>query len=176
MDLEAFKAMALAELPAVHRMARRLCGSASDADDLAQETFLRALRSWKQFTPRDAGIRPWLLTILYNLFRSALKRRRREHLLADPPESARAATHVDGIDWQQVDQRLKAAVDALPLPQRVVFLLHAVEELKYREIAEIVQVPIGTVMSRLHRARAALLENLGDAASRRPDGGRSAGE
>jgi RNA polymerase sigma-70 factor (ECF subfamily) len=66
------------------------------------------------------------------------------------------------MNWEDVEQRLKMAIAELPLPYRTVFLLWAVEELKYREIAEIIELPVGTVMSRLHRARTQLASRVAD--------------
>ncbi len=77
----------------------------------------------------------------------------------------------DGIDWEQVDERLKNAVDGLPPAYRAVLLMWAVEGLKYREIARIIDAPVGTVMSRLHRARQAILEQIGPRASTRSNPG-----
>lgn len=169
MDPTEFKKLALAEMPAVYRLAVYL-SSAQEAEDLVQETYLRAFRSMHSFKPNEHGIRPWLFKILHNVLYSRLSRDRQqreaiEQLRLDAPASATPETHaqsfagVSNIDWEQVDSRLRDAVMELPLAHRTTFLLH-VEGLRYREIAAITEIPIGTVMSRLCRARAMLNKKL----------------
>lgn len=157
----------LGELDAVHRFAFHLTLSRDEAEDLVQETYLRAFRGRQTFQPRENGARPWLFRILHNEHRSRLARRAREPL-ADESFEEQAAAPAEAppaaIDWEQVDERLKAAVQTLPARLRVVLLLWAVDGLKYKEIADVVEVPIGTVMSRLHRARQTLLEQVADVA------------
>ena len=191
MDPTAFHTLALAEVDAVHRLAYHLSRSHHEAEDLVQETYLRALRSAGSFQPGVHGVRPWLFKILHNVLhtRRDRDRRGREVLRQIPatdaaPADGRAGGRADGsaegraaaVDWDGMDERLSRAVRALPLPHRVVFLMSAVEELKYREIADVIGVPVGTVMSRLCRARAALAGQLGDLAAElnlsRPDGRR----
>jgi RNA polymerase sigma-70 factor (ECF subfamily) len=197
MDPQPFHKLALAEVEAVHRLAYHLCRDAHEADDLVQETYLRALRSADGFTPGEHGVRPWLFKILHNVLhtRRGKDRRRREVLrrafegsveqdgpAAGSPSGdgpASAAGSVASIHWDGLDERLCRAIRALPLAHRTVFLLSAVEDLKYREIADVVGVPVGTVMSRLSRARATLVAQLDDLASernlrRRTVGGRKA--
>jgi RNA polymerase sigma-70 factor (ECF subfamily) len=120
-------------------------------------------------------MRAWLFTILHNTFYSRVKRERRgprgvpELFDADSrergPDEAAPAWDLASLDWEQVDGRLKAAIESLSREHREVLLLWGVEGLKYREISEIVGVPIGTVMSRLHRARKILSEALEDSAA-----------
>ena len=158
-----FEAQVLPHLDAAHRLARWLCRSPSDADDIVQEAFMRAYRAFDSLRNSDA--RAWLLAIVRNCHLSALAERRRrayEPLTEEhegQPESAAAASSSDperasiGRDERRTLARLIAA---LPEEQREVVLLREMEDMSYREIATVVQVPIGTVMSRLARARAAL--------------------
>ena len=194
MDPAAFHVLALAEADAVHRLAYHLCRDRHEADDLVQETYLRALRSADTYHPGQHGVRPWLFKILHNVLhtRRARDRRRREVLrdleseTRDPTEQARPAAgsppstdghpatagavgppSVAGVNWDGLDERLCRAIRLLPVAHRTVFLLSAVEDLKYREIADVVGVPVGTVMSRLSRARSALAAQLADLATER---------
>lgn len=169
-----FHRLALAELDAVHRMAFHLCRKSDDVSDLVQETFLRALRAEPSFELRERGIRPWLFKILHNVFYTKVGRDRREPTLADDLRHEVAASELDNpvpawdlasLDWEQVDDRLKRAIDELDDRYREVLLLWAIEGLKYREVADVLHVPLGTVMSRLYRARAILSEQLAHVAA-----------
>jgi len=170
-----FRRIALEELSAVYRLAVHLCLNPVDAEDLVQDTYVRAFQAAASFTLGAHGIRPWLFKILNNLFRSRLERQRLEPVAVEQPEAhatnagdappATAGQDLSDLDWEQVDGRLRDAIDALPYEQKVVFLLWAVEDLKYREIADVLGMPIGTVMSRLHRARSTLLAQLADLAA-----------
>jgi len=173
-DSETFRELALAELDSVYRMAFHLARGPEDAAELTQETFVRALRAEHQFELREKGIRPWLFKILHNLFYSRLDRKTREPTLVEDLQHELAPNELDQpppawdlsmLDWEQVDERLKWAIDELADPYREVLLLWAIEGLKYREIAEVVGVPMGTVMSRLYRARSILSEKLAQLAA-----------
>jgi RNA polymerase sigma-70 factor, ECF subfamily len=172
-----FKKLLLDELDAVYRLARHLCRGTQEADDAVQETYLRAIRSAHTFIEiGPLGIRPWLFKILHNVIHSAVARetqgRRREDLAAEQrtPKPAGHDGHqadesqVGAIDWERVDERLKHAIAELDMPFREAFLLAAIGGLKYREIGQVLDVPIGTVMSRISRARALLASRLGDMA------------
>ena len=169
----AFRQLIVAEIDAVFRLACHLARSRLEADDLVQETYLRALRSAATFVMADHGVRPWLFKILHNVIYTRVAKHQRERAVledfgrdlpaeASPQLSASAAAP---INWDDIDERLKVAVAELPLAYRVAFLLSAVEGLKYREIAEVTEVPVGTVMSRLSRARDALATRLADLAA-----------
>ena len=171
-----FVRLALAEIDAVDRVARSLVRSGAEADDLVQETYLRALKSCDGFELQSFGIRPWLLRILHNLHVNRVKREQKqpaataaEHLelmAADP-----APPPAEGFN----DVHLDRALDELPPELRSILILWAVDELSYKEIADVVGIPIGTVMSRLYRARQRLTTLLAEhpvAASRQ---GQSAG-
>lgn len=167
--------MAMAEIDAVYRMAMHLSRHPDSASDLVQETYLKAFKSWQTFELRDAGIKPWLFRILHNTFFTDRKKRQREPTLGDDlpdpqsnatlPDEAEPAWDLASLDWEQVDDRLKHAIEALPDHYREVLLLWAVEGLKYREVSDVLGVKLGTVMSRLHRAREQLSAALAELAS-----------
>jgi RNA polymerase sigma-70 factor (ECF subfamily) len=150
-----FVRLALAEIDAVDRVARSLVRGSAEADDLVQETYLRALRYCDDFDLQSFGVRPWLLRILHNLHVNRAKREQKQ-------PAATAAEHLEimaATDSPPVaaegfnDVHLDRALDDLPSELRSILILWAVDELSYKEIAEVVGIPIGTVMSRLHRAR-----------------------
>jgi RNA polymerase sigma-70 factor, ECF subfamily len=159
---ERFEAQVMPHLDAAHRFARWLSGSAADAEDVVQEAFLRALRAFGGL--RGGDVKSWLLTIVRNCYANALRERRRGAALPLPgePDAQALAAVAAGPDPETAsigaDERrlLERLIAALPAEHREVLLLRELEELSYREIAQVAQVPIGTVMSRLARARAAL--------------------
>jgi RNA polymerase sigma-70 factor (ECF subfamily) len=177
-----FNQILLHEVDSIHRLACRLCQDIHEAEDLVQETYLHALKASHTYKPGEYGVRPWLFKILHNVLHT---RRTRDHrgrralrqLLQEQPiqqtfapavlEIVRGDAREVRIDWETVDERLLWAIRLLPVPHRTVFLLVAVEDLKYREVAEIVGAPVGTVMSRLSRARTALIGQLKDLAIER---------
>jgi len=151
---------ALPHLPRLRRHARLLTGDAARADDLLQDTLERAARKWSLWQPRpgpdgDDGLRSWLLTLMHRLFLNQL-RDRREHLHEPfgPEHEAGHDPHA-GIGLR-LD--LERALERLSPAAREVLLLVGVEELSYEEAAQVLGVPVGTVMSRLARARARLRE------------------
>ncbi|MCC6425307.1 MAG: RNA polymerase sigma factor [Phycisphaerales bacterium] len=179
MDRAEFERQALEHFEAVYRMAYHLTGTAERAEDLTQEVFVRALRpkSVEAFNPHGGGLKSFLLVICHNAYFSHIKKAVRESGRLAPGEEAvdeHAGPSEPGfvfdratMNWEHVDDRLKRAVEQLGPEFREVLLLWSVEGLKYREIAEILGVRIGTVMSRLFRARQSLLQTLaGDAQAR----------
>lgn len=143
------------------RLCRRYVGT-SDAEDVAQEAFVRAFLHVRDFD-RERPLAPWLLTIARRLCLDRLRQRKvrpsapdgMAEELADPPTAEQeAAAH-------QSLRRLAAALAKLPEGQREAVVLFHVEELPYREIAEVLDVPLGTVMTWLHRGRAQLRELMG---------------
>lgn len=170
MERTAFEQLALEHLDAVYRMALLLARHPDEASDLVQETYLRALRAADGFEEKGGGIRSWLFTILHNAYYSRAEKRKRAPALVDEffeadhterlPDAPPPAWDLASFDWEHVDGTLKKAIDALPDDQREPLLLWGVQGMKYREIAEILDVPIGTVMSRLHRARSTLAKEL----------------
>jgi RNA polymerase sigma-70 factor, ECF subfamily len=158
-----FEALVLPHLDAAHRLARWLCRTPGDADDIVQEAFVRAYRAFDSLRGPDA--RPWLLAIVRNCHLSALAERRRrahepftEEHEAQATFAATAALPDPESSTIERDERrtLARLIAALPEEQREVLLLREMEDMSYREIASIAQVPVGTVMSRLARARTAL--------------------
>ena len=172
MERDAFEQLALEHLQAVYRLALQLVRHPDEASDLVQETYLKALRVADRFEERGGGIRPWLFKILHNVFYTRLSRNKRAPLSVDElhgastdepgPDEPGPAWDLGTMNWEHVDDRIKAAIEALRPEYRTVLLLWAVEGLKYREIAEIQEIPIGTVMSRLHRARSTLANELAE--------------
>lgn len=165
MRRDEFERLALAELDAVYRFARFLTRNAEDAEELVQDVFARAFRpdSIKGFTSRRGGMRGWLMTIARTSFYGRLEHEqagrramdRFAQILADQQGSLEAPdpSRVARIDWTQAAPGLSAGLDSLSAELREVLWLWAVEGMKYREIAAAMSIPIGTVMSRLHRAR-----------------------
>lgn len=164
-----FQEIALPHLDAVYRLARVLAGNDAEADDLTQETFTLAFRAFDRFELREYGARPWLLRILHNVFFSRMSKRRREPTLlddvdfdhfADELEEAAEPVSADNVNWDLFDAELKQAVGELRPEHREVLLLWAFEGLSYKEIADVCGCALGTVMSRLYRARQRLIPSL----------------
>ncbi len=174
MERQQFEELALPHLDAIFRMAMQLSRHPDEASDLVQETYLKALRFADRFEEQGGGIRPWLFKILHNVFYSKLAKAKRQGVLVDDlphaasdspaPDEPEPAWNLAAFDWEHVDERLKEAIDKLKPEYRSVLLLWGVEGMKYREIADIHDVPIGTIMSRLHRARSILAEQLAELA------------
>lgn len=173
-DRQQFDNLALIHLDAVYRMALQLSRHPDEAADLVQETFLKAFKASEGFQETGGGIRPWLFKILHNVFYTRRGKAKREPTLAEEmgeaasggpsPDEPGPAWDIASLNWEYVDQRIKAAMERLKPEYREILLLWGVEGLKYREIAQILEVPIGTVMSRLHRARSILAHDLNDLA------------
>jgi len=162
-----FELLALPHIDAAYNLARWLTGSAADAEDVVQEAYLRAYRYFDTF--RDGNIRVWLLTIVRNSFNTWIKDNRSPRLgfVADLPEpdSAEDERLLWGTPQDDPETLLLRDIDhamvgrlmqSLPSAYREILLLREVEELSYRDIASITGTPVGTVMSRLSRARDAL--------------------
>lgn len=140
-----------AQIPRLRRYARALTGNTVRADDLVQDCLERALSRIDQWRP-DSDLRAWLFTIMHNLHVNAVRRERKgpqfTELLDD--DNYVAAYAVDG----QLQLRdLETALQGLAVEQRTVLLLVAIEELSYAQVSVVLDIPVGTVMSRLHRAR-----------------------
>jgi RNA polymerase sigma-70 factor (ECF subfamily) len=170
----AFEDLAMPLLPALYNVAHWLTRNASDAEDLVQETILKSLRGFASFEA-GSNFKAWIFRILRNTYltsRSGLAARRTvalEEELREDGESAPAAYPEAAIDRGTPELNLirltdsaalHRAMEKLPPPLLEVVLLCDVEEMKYKEIATILEVPIGTVMSRIARARAHLRESL----------------
>ncbi|HEY7117325.1 MAG TPA: sigma-70 family RNA polymerase sigma factor [Tepidisphaeraceae bacterium] len=169
LDRQQFEALALEHLDMLYRIGRRMTRDAHKAEDLVQETYLRAFRSSTDFNLQEFGIRPWLIRIMHNLHVSRGQREKRQPVGVDDEHLEAAAVAPDPLpasNWEGMDQHLKRAFDSLPEEYQTAMHLWAIEELSYKEIADALQVPLGTVMSRLHRARQRLSEQLRDFAVR----------
>jgi len=163
-DLLSFEALMLPHLDAAHNLAKWLLRNDEDAQDVVQEAYLRAFKSFGGF--RGSNGRAWLLTIVRNTSYTLLKKNRvvdlttpfDEEIHVSGHESASPATILEhGEDAELISE----AMDELPAEFREILVLRHQEGLSYKEIADIAQIPPGTVMSRLARARAKLREYLG---------------
>jgi RNA polymerase sigma-70 factor (ECF subfamily) len=173
-DRVRFEEDALALSDQVYRVARHLAGSREEAEDLVQETYARAFRSWRQFTP-GTNLRAWLLRILTNLNIDRGRRQQRAPQM-QPLEANdyylydKLADSGDGVsDEQRVVERLSqddivSALSAVPHDFRDVLVLVDLGDFSYADAAQILDIPVGTVMSRLHRGRRILKRELADSA------------
>ncbi len=170
-----FEVLVLPHLDSACRFARWLSRSPSDADDVVQEAILRAFRGFDAL--RGSDVKAWLLTIVRNCHLTALKQQQRRAFVPLPEEHdaedghAMIATTPDpeSTSMRRDDQRtLDRLMSALPEEHREVLVLREIEEMDYREIATVTNVPIGTVMSRLARARTALKVRWLQEADREP--------
>ena len=154
-----FESLVLPHLDAAYNLARWLARDPHDAEDGVQEACVRAMRYVDSL--RGADARPWFLTIVRRAFYDWLERNRPADALSDPG-AAEALGDGGGGDPERLMARqdtaiaLSEAVAALPLQYREVLVLRELEELSYKEIARVAAIPVGTVMSRLARARALL--------------------
>ncbi len=173
-DRVRFEEDALALSDQVYRVARHLAGSREEAEDLVQETYARAFRSWRQFTP-GTNLRAWLLRILTNLNIDRGRRQQRAPQM-QPLEANdyflydKLAESGDGVtDEQRVVERLSqddivTALSAVPHDFRDVLVLVDLGDFSYADAAQILDIPVGTVMSRLHRGRRILKRELAESA------------
>lgn len=155
-----FDEEALPHLDTLYRVALRLTADPTQAEDLVQDTMLKAYRSWQQYQP-GTNARGWLLTILRNTFINDYRRRKHEPIAmdleaAEPHALYRSIQDTDpegNFFSQIVDARVLEAIDALPTEFREVLALSDIEGMSYGEIAATLKIPVGTVKSRLFRAR-----------------------
>jgi RNA polymerase sigma-70 factor (ECF subfamily) len=161
----AFEAEALTHINALYSTALRLSGNRADAEDLVQETYLKALRSAEQFEP-GSNLKAWLFTILHNTFLNSRRHAGREVVGADADDIERAPqadtveSPEDILLHKTLDADLQAALDGMPEAFRQAVWLRDVEEFSYAEIASMLRVPVGTVMSRISRGRRLLHARL----------------
>jgi RNA polymerase sigma-70 factor (ECF subfamily) len=164
----AFEAEALAAVDSLYRTALRLTRVPADAEDLVQETYLKAFRAADRFE-LGTNLRAWLFTILHNTARNRARDRARDAVTFDSETVERAAdVPLDGIAdtpetlllRETLAPELQAAIDELPGVFRQAIWLRDVEEFSYAEIATMLDVPAGTVMSRISRGRRMLFERL----------------
>ncbi len=165
----AFDAVALPHMDAVYSAGLHLTRNPDDAADLLQDTFLRAYRSWDQFTP-GTNCKAWLVTILYNAFRNRYRAKRKEpvtvELVAETaadPNSAPSQQLLDPetlVASQVLDGEIDTALGELPEEFRAAVVLVDLHELTYEEAALALACPVGTIRSRLSRGRRLLQEAL----------------
>lgn len=172
---EEFERVALVHLDILYNTALRMTGNQPDAEDLIQETFLRAYRFFDKFTP-GTNCKAWLFKIMKNCLINRFRKKARQRPTISFQETERSLGVEYDFPAQVYDRELdpdldglveddvKEALELLPLEFRMAVILSDISGFSYREIAEIMDTPIGTVRSRLSRARAALRENLYEAA------------
>jgi RNA polymerase sigma-70 factor (ECF subfamily) len=161
-----FAQAVLAYLDSLYGTALRLTRRAADAEDLVQDTYLKAFRAAHQFQP-GTNLKAWLFTILHNTFRNSRRHDGRNPVDVDSEAVEQAVSAGPGAQSPEqilsratLDADLQGALDALPDAFRQAVWLRDVEELSYAEMAQVLDVPIGTVMSRISRGRRALSEGL----------------
>jgi RNA polymerase sigma factor (sigma-70 family) len=167
-DQHQFNALMLPHMAAAYNLARWLTGSPDDASDVVQESYLRAIKFFSSY--RGGAARAWLLTIVRNSSLNWMKQKRNQKTVPLPD----AGDEDDCVGPELVDDKADPEFDliqkqaavtmdqligALPLQYREVVILREIEELSYKEIAEVIGMPIGTVMSRLARARKAIQQH-----------------
>src|ERR1051325_8632902 len=165
-----FEAEALASIDSLYRTALRLTRDAADAEDLVQDTYLKAFRAADRFQP-GTNLKAWLFTILHNTARNRVRDRARDAVSVDSElvEQASERSPAGAVETPEslllrdtLAPELQAAVDALPDAFRQAVWLRDVEEFSYAEIARMLDIPAGTVMSRISRGRRMLFERRGN--------------
>ena len=162
--LKAFEQTVLPHLDAAYNLSRWLAGNDHDAQDVAQEASLRAFKFFGSF--RGENARAWLLTIVRNTFYTWLRNNRRPENVVELSDEVLAVEDVS-VNPEILNSRLgdaeavRRAIEELPVEFREIVILREMEGFSYKEIAEVADVPIGTVMSRLTRARRQLQRRLG---------------
>ncbi|HWO32631.1 MAG TPA: sigma-70 family RNA polymerase sigma factor [Candidatus Acidoferrum sp.] len=160
-----FEELAMPLFDSLYNFARWLVENSNDAEDLVQETYLKALRGFASFQ-RGTNFRAWMFQILKNTFLSSRSKLDRRMTVAMDAEEDGPKLAVDTETPETIlmnrsnSQLVQRAIDDLPGHYRETFLLCEVEEMSYQEIAEILSIPIGTVMSRLARARKSVRDSL----------------
>jgi len=179
-DPNTFAEAAMPLMDQLYSAALRMTRNAADAEDLVQETYLKAYRGYERFE-EGTNLKAWMYRILTNSYINryrAKQRRPDESDLADVEDmylyrrlggeqSTVGASAEDAFLSSVTDEQVKAAIEAIPENFRIAVLLADVEGFAYKEIAEILEVPIGTVMSRIHRGRKALEKQLHEYAGKR---------
>jgi RNA polymerase sigma-70 factor (ECF subfamily) len=178
-DQDAFAAEVLAYLEPLYATALRLTRNRPDAEDLVQDTFVKAFRFSERYTP-GTNLKAWLYTILHNTWRNRRRDAARDTVDVDSGRVEEAASLPDGpaaletpeqiLMRQTLDADLQAALDELPDVFREAVWMRDVEEFSYAEIGEMLDIPPGTVMSRISRGRRLLFEKLSADPARRGRG------
>ena len=171
-DMDAFETLVRAYQQRVYALCRRLTGAHQSADDLAQETFIKAYFALDRFDPAWP-LYPWLRRIALNTGLNYLKARGRERSIEDgslgdrrTPRAAPADDPQERLERAEFQARFDGAVRSLPADQKSVFVLRFHEGMSYEEIGRALDLPLGTVMSRLNRARQKLKDLLADTLAR----------
>jgi RNA polymerase sigma-70 factor, ECF subfamily len=167
-----FEELMLPHMDAAYNLARWLLRDPHDAEDALQDACLRAYRAMDRFKGVDG--RPWLLTIVRNVCYSRMRQEGREPAPESFDDEAHGSTHdpaeANAAEWLEANgELLRKSLERLPDEYREVIVLHEIEGLPYREIATVAEIPIGTVMSRLARARRRLRTELHALSGRKPD-------
>src|SRR6202795_4936256 len=173
-DQALFSDLAMEYMPALYTAALRMTRNSADAEDLVQETYLKAYRAFASFE-QGTNLKAWLYRILTNTYINTYRAKKRRPEIADVEDvedlylyRRLSGDQATGLGRSAEDEALdrftdtdvKEAIEALPDTFRMAVLLADVEGFSYKEIAEILDIPIGTVMSRLHRGRKALQKRL----------------
>ncbi|MHB1555629.1 MAG: sigma-70 family RNA polymerase sigma factor [Acidimicrobiales bacterium] len=171
-DRARFAELAMEHMSALYTAALRMTRNAADAEDLVQETYLKAYRAFDSFS-EGTNLKAWLYRILTNTYINSYRAAKRRPEVSDvedvedlylyhrlAPEAGSTRSAEEEVLAGFTDDEVKAAIEALPDAFRIAVLLADVEGFSYKEIAEITDVPIGTVMSRIHRGRRALQKTL----------------
>lgn len=172
MDAEFFEMLAMPLFDQMYNLAHWLTGDRTEAEDLVQETYVKALKGFKSFQ-EGTNIRAWMFRILRNTFltsRTGLKVQNTIQMEDEINGGDLAAHNITPESLLLQSENSRSVFDALaglPTPYREMILLSDVEELSYKEIAQVLDVPIGTVMSRLSRGRKILRQALGEDSPRR---------
>ena len=159
-----FEAEAMPHLNDIFRTATRILGDRARAEDVAQEVYLQAWKSFHRFEP-GTNCRAWLFKILFHCVNHHRRKWFRFPLLKETEEFVEAnLTYAEPIPEHLTDEDILAALDQIPADYRAVILMVDVEEFAYKDAAEILEIPIGTIMSRLSRGRKLLREKLREVA------------
>jgi len=168
---ESFESEALPHLDRLFRLAMWFERDRQEAEDLVQDTLVQALRSFHRYTP-GTNCRAWLIAILHNVRSNRRRTVHRRRQVQDVDEGiAESVAFVPAVPQTLTDEDLLQALRGIPEPYQDIILLCDVEDMTYKEIAAVLGIPIGTVMSRLHRGRAALRRQLAAASSDAGAGG-----
>jgi RNA polymerase sigma-70 factor (ECF subfamily) len=167
-DQARFTEVAMEHMPGLYSAALRMTRNAADAEDLVQETYLKAYRSYASFQ-EGTNLRAWLYRILTNTYINSYRaaKRRPEVTDVEDVEDLYLYKRMAGPGGIRAGRSAEDALEELPEAFRMAVLLADVEGFSYKEISEITDVPIGTVMSRIHRGRRALQKTLHDTAAAR---------
>ncbi len=160
------RTLLIAEIPHLRRYARVLVRDADAADDLVQNCLVRALGRFHLWQS-NRRLRPWLFAIMHNLHVDVVRHRSRRGATVTLADVGELSSHYASPEDRIGAQAVLAEIDRLPQNQKDVLILVGIDELSYAEAAKVLSIPTGTLMSRLHRARAKLRTNLG-MANRKP--------